>query len=126
MKSFTFCFLIIGCFSIGLKAQTTQKDSLIKIAKTDVRKLFWLKRPELTTFRRYRYTSSSDFFKPNELNVSNPMLLKDLVYVNAYRINAYNSTKKRRTTGHYFLIGGISFVGAVVALTVGLMAGAAK
>src|SRR4051812_34817790 len=106
IKLMLLSFLLMVCASTELQAQTSSKDSITNLAKADVKKLFKLKNPELSNFRKYKYTSYSDYFKPSEVNVSNPALLKDSTYVDAYRVNAYYRTKSRHTVGHYILIGG--------------------
>ncbi|MFI5453713.1 hypothetical protein ACHMWN_16360 [Pedobacter sp. UC225_61] len=93
-KQLLFNTLLIFFISTKLPAQTVNKDSIENIAVKDVKNLFKLKNPQLHNFRKYRYTSSSDYFKPNELNVSNVSLLKDSVYINTYRTAAYYQTKR--------------------------------
>ncbi len=121
VKKLIIFILVLSSIVISAKAQKKPVDSISKLATADVKRLFKLKNPELHNFRKYRYTSSSDYFKPSALNVSNPVLTKDSSYVNAYRTAAYYKTKKRRTTGHYILIGGVSFVGATTIVGLALL-----
>jgi hypothetical protein len=65
-------------------------------------------------YRRQRELAS-DFFKPIPSAVSDTALLRDSVYVTAYREEAWKRTRSRRTFGHYAIIGG-SVVGGVTAI----------
>lgn len=104
----------------GLRAQSLGKDSLIKAAHTDAGN-FRLNRQNFKAFRKNRSNSYSDLFKPTKANVSDTTLLRDSVYVNAFRNAAYRKTLKRRTTGHYFLMGGVIYVAITVVATVVLL-----
>jgi len=101
-------FILIN-FSKALYSQPLSKDSLIKTANTDAKR-FRLNRQDFKTFRKSRGNSYSDLFKPTKAHVSDTINLADSVYVNAFRNAAYGKTLKRRTTGHYFLMGGILYV----------------
>jgi hypothetical protein len=125
-KQLLFSTLLIFFISIKLSAQIVSKDSIEKIAAMDVKNLFKLKNPQLHNFRKYRYTSSSDYFKPSELNVSNGSLLKDSVYVNTYRTTAYYKTKKRRTAAHYVVLGAAAIVAASTVVIFAVLAKATK
>jgi len=125
-KQLLFSTLLIFFISTKLPAQTVHKDSIENIAVKDVKSLFKLKNPQLHNFRKYRYTSSSDYFKPSELNVSNGSLLKDSVYVNSYRTAAYYQTKKRRTAAHYIVLGAGTVVVASTVVLFALLAKATK
>ena len=65
-------------------------------------------------YRRQRELAS-DFFKPIPSAVSDTTLLRDSVYVTAYREEAWKRTRARRTFGHYAIIGG-SVVGGASAI----------
>ena len=84
-------------------AQTPYRDSINRIAQQDA-ELFWLNKKDLKTFRKDRHNYTSDFFKPSKAVVSDSTLLKDSVYVKAYRRFAFEKTSKRRTIGHYVLL----------------------
>jgi len=99
---------------LAAAAQTLYRDSINRIAQQDA-ELFWLNKKDLKTFRKDRHNYTSDFFKPSRAVVSDSTLLKDSVYVKAYRRFAYEKTRKRRTIGHYVLWGY-----AVLALTLGV------
>lgn len=104
----------------GLFAQSLSKDSLIKAAYADAEN-FKLNLQNFKAFRKNRSNSYSDLFKPTKANVSDTTLLRDSVYVNAFRNAAYRKTLKRRTTGHYFLMGGVIYVVITVVATVVLL-----
>lgn len=110
LKPLIFSLLILLAIS-GLHAQTLSRDSLVKLANADVRN-FKLNRSDFKRFRKSRSNSYSDLFKPTKATVADTTLLTDSVYVNAFRNAAYGKTRKRHTTGHYFLIGGTIYVAA--------------
>lgn len=64
-------------------------------------------------YRRQRELAS-DFFKPIPSAVSDTTLLRDSVYVTAYREEAWKRTRRRRTFGHYAIIGGSVLGGVTV------------
>ncbi|MDQ7947535.1 MAG: hypothetical protein REI78_08125 [Pedobacter sp.] len=109
----------------SLNAQSA-KDSVARIARSDVKKYYRLPEPALKKFKKYKHTSNADYFRPSRENVSNPLLLQDSAYVAAYRTAAYERTKARRTVGHYLLIGGISFVSAIAIVGTALVSGGLK
>ena len=100
-----------------LQAQAISRDSLVDSAFADVKK-FKLSKQQFKEFKKNKTNSYSDLFKPTEAGVSNPGFLADSVYVNAFRNAAYQKTLKRRTTGHYFLVGGVAYVVVVAVATV--------
>jgi hypothetical protein len=108
-----FILLILSFLIAGVEAQTPNRDSITRIAKQDA-ELFWLNKKDLKTFRKDRHNYTSDFFKPIKAVVSDTALLKDSVYVKAYRRIAFEKTRKRHTIGHYVL-----WSYAVLALTLG-------
>ncbi|MBS1532135.1 MAG: hypothetical protein JSU01_17670 [Bacteroidetes bacterium] len=71
------------------------------------------RRDGFQVYRRQRELAS-DFFKPIPSAVSDTSLLRDSVYVAAYREEAWKRTRRRRTFGHYAIIGGSVVGGATV------------
>jgi hypothetical protein len=93
---------------IAAHAQSVQSDSIalkVKIAQKDAKK-FRLDNQRWLEYRKRHIDYTSDYFKPDETTVSDPTLLLDSSYVKAYRVAAYKKNMKRRTVGHYILIGG--------------------
>lgn len=112
-----FSLVLIVTSSISLFSQTVSKDSIIKIAQTDV-KLFKLSSEDFQIFRKNKGNYTSDFFKPKLGAVSDTLLLKDSVYVKAYRQAAYNKSLKKRTIGHYILVGGAVYAVLTVVVAI--------
>ena len=134
--------LSIWC-SINLLAQNAKTDSIVKIATADAQN-FQLKKPDMEKFRMDRRDQqvgvrnpskmfdrnymeqvrtqkvdyTSDYFKPTKAMVSDSTLLKDSVYVKAFRDAAYNKTVKRHA-GHYIAIFGS--IAAGIALIIGFL-----
>ncbi|HVS92001.1 MAG TPA: hypothetical protein VHE59_08230 [Mucilaginibacter sp.] len=94
-------------FLSTVQAQQLPADSIKNIALTDARK-FKLDKADFEIFRHNRRNSGSDYFKPGKSAVSDTALLKDSVYVKAYRAAAYAKTRHRHTAGHYVLLGGVA------------------
>ncbi|MVN20701.1 hypothetical protein [Mucilaginibacter arboris] len=68
-----------------LLAQDTSTDyTKAKLVKNDIRH-FYLNKQDWKACRKQNFKPTSDYFKPNEGNVSNPALLSDSDYVQAYR-----------------------------------------
>ncbi|OKS89562.1 hypothetical protein [Mucilaginibacter polytrichastri] len=68
-------------------------------------------------YKHIDYTS--DYFKPNNVTTRDTALLRDSIYVKAFRDAAYQRTTARRTAGHYIAIfGGVA---AGVALIIGFV-----
>lgn len=109
--------LIGVLLTFDLHAQTISRDSLVNSAFADIKK-FKLNKQQFKEFKKNKSNSYSDLFKPTEASVSNIGFLADSVYVNAFRNAAYQKTLKRRTTGHYFLVGGVAYVVVVAVATV--------
>ncbi|OAQ42255.1 hypothetical protein A5893_03850 [Pedobacter psychrophilus] len=102
----------------------SNNDSLKQAALADVN-VFKLNKPDLITFRKAgRSNFRSDYFKPNTNTTRDTSLLKDSVYVQAFREAAFVKTRKRRTTGHYLAVGGAIYLGvslvAALVIAVGL------
>jgi hypothetical protein len=110
-KVFLFLFVAVTAM-LNAKAQTMNRDSVIRIAKAQN---FKLNDADLERFRKTGRNGNSDYFKPISSGVSDVSLLKDSTYVKAYREMAFKKTKRRHTAGHFVLIGGIV---AVVAIAV--------
>jgi hypothetical protein len=106
MKKTLILTLFIMLFvSASLLAQTISRDSMINKATADGRTL------RLTPTERQRFKAEgkdpgSDLFKPNTAIVSDASLLKDSVYVKAFRMAAYKRNK--HTTWHYVLWGTVA------------------
>jgi len=141
MKNTLTLIVLAFCFAPGrLPAQNINRDSLKRkafnrdsitrdsiadvarittIAKTDGRRL------RLSTAQRQKFNADkknvgSDLLKPRLNTVSDTLLLSDSVYVKAFRMAAYNKELKyrKRTTGHYILVGGIVAASAVAAVLI--------
>jgi hypothetical protein len=72
--------------------------------------------PGPAAFQAYRRTRelACDFFKPTPSAISDTALVRDSVYVKTYREEAWKRTRRRRTFGHYALVGGAVITGAAV------------
>ena len=92
--------ILLSLLALKAQAQNLREDSIKKIAITDAKK-FKLDKADLRVFRRNRSNLASDYFKPVRAAVSDTALLKDSVYVKAYREKAWNRTRHRRTVWHY-------------------------
>ncbi|CAM3874239.1 hypothetical protein MUGA111182_14555 [Mucilaginibacter galii] len=113
ISSYILCRLCV----FEVNAQPLRKDSVVKTAYNDVKR-FKLYKEEFKKFKKNKTNSNSDLFKPTKATVSDTASLADSVYVNAFRNAAYNKTLKRRTTGHYFLVGGAVYVAVVAVASV--------
>ncbi len=110
--------LLITVLHSSAKAQTTHADSMARMAVADARK-FKLDAERMKIFRQQKDHYLSDLFKPTEAQVSRPDVLNDSNYVYAFRAEAYRRTLKRRTTGHWILVGsGISVAATYLATAV--------
>ena len=128
--------LLFLCFALGtVSAQNINRDSLIRdsinrdstvdiahtisMGKRDGNR-FRLNKIQLQKFKHDMKNAGSDLFKPTLHTVSDTMLLKDSVYVNAFRMAAYNRAMKygkQTVAGRVFLgVFGVTFVIAVIAL----------
>jgi hypothetical protein len=74
---------------------------------------FGQRKDGFSVYRRSRELTS-DYFNPVASAVSDTALLRDSVYVNAYREKAWHRTRHRRTVGHYALMTGVVVAGATV------------
>lgn len=79
--------------------QGGQLDSLklMMLAKADAKK-FRYNMANKKQVNQNLKNPNSDFFKPTRTFASNPELLKDSVYVNAFKKYAVKKTKSRRTS----------------------------
>ncbi|RDC56499.1 hypothetical protein DU508_12995 [Pedobacter chinensis] len=107
--------LICLVISNNCLAQNLQVDSIKAIAISDA-KLFRLDQATLKKFKKNK-NSNSDYFKPNIYTTRNITLLSDSTYVKQFREIAYNQSLKRKTTGHYVLIGGVALVGSLLIIS---------
>ncbi len=115
MKLLSVLVLIFLTSISFLFAQSVKTDSTVfktKIATEDA-KHFKLDKQIWQANRKAGFDPTSDYFKPNTTNAAHPEWLTDSVYVKAYRNAAYRKNLKRRTTGHYFLVGGGIYVAAL-------------
>lgn len=103
--------------TISLYAQVIPIDSAkikTKIAVVDARHFKITK-----TIRRARQRrlllNSSDYFMPTASTVSDPRLLKDSVYVQAYKNAAYNRSVHNGKSGYYAVAAAEVVVGVVAA-----------
>ena len=137
----TFLLILLLCFaSVKLTAQSINRDSLkriafsrdsiiqdslagvariINMATTDGRRLR-LSTAQRQKFNAEKKNAGSDLFKPALNTVSDTLMLSDSVYTKAFRTAAYKKAfgYRKRTTGHYILVGGIVAASAVAAFFV--------
>ena len=110
MKKIWTLILVINYYSVvSVMAQTARRDSIVKIGVKDGRNLH-LSHLEQMRFKEDKDNYISDLFKPSAATSSDTALLKDSVYVKAFRMAAFKKAHERKP-GHYFLIGGIILVG---------------
>ncbi|RYY07109.1 MAG: hypothetical protein EOP43_04225 [Sphingobacteriaceae bacterium] len=127
MKTTLILFLLLLITKSFLLAQKVKTDSTsikTKIAVSDA-KHFRLNKQLWQANKKNGFDPTSDHFKPATTNTTHPEWLTDSVYVKAYRIAAFKKNIRRRTTGHYFLVGGGIYAGAIVIGTVVMVAGLA-
>jgi len=91
-----------------LYAQVSHNDSLIQQAKIDSRK-FSISKSDLKKFKKQRWLSTADYFKPSVKNTSNVYLLTDSVYVKSYRMAAFRRTRTVIDSNKAILIAGSTF-----------------
>jgi len=110
--------LLVFLFSLTLQL-FAQTDSLkiLKIAEADAQH-FKLDKQTWKAYRKHQVGYTSDYFKPNNLNTTHPELLTDSVFVRDFREAAYRKTTRHRTVGHYILVGGGIYIGAIVVGTI--------
>ena len=119
MKLFTMLCVLLFSFTAPVSAQTKKQDSIRRLARADVKK-FELDKSDFKIFSANRNNGKSDLFKPTVANTNHTELLTDSTYVKYFRERTYQKTTHRHTIGHYFLIGGISVLGAATIIIVGL------
>ena len=138
MKTTFMLIPLLLCFaSVKLTAQSINRDSLKRIAFTrdsiiqdslaDVARIITMaktdgRRLHLSAAKRQKFNADkknvgSDLFKPALSKVSDPLMLSDSVYVKAFRMAAYKKAfgYRKRTAGHYILVGGIVAASAAAA-----------
>ena len=141
MKTTFMLTLLLLCFaSAKLTAQSINRDSLkriafsrdsiikdsladvariITMAKTDGRRLH-LSAAQRQKFNADKKNAGSDLFKPTLSKVSDPLMLNDSVYAKEFRMVAYKKAfgYRKRTAGHYILVGGIVAASAAAAFLI--------
>jgi hypothetical protein len=70
-------------------------DPVKDIAQKDAQR-FNLSTTLLAKFKSEHFSATSDYFKPAATDASDPAMLKDSVYVHAFRAAAYNRAKDQR------------------------------
>lgn len=110
-KSLLF-LLLSGWLSAALCQQPAHSDSVIKAARAEAKNF----RLDNATWQKYRHqlAYTSDYFKPHAADLTNPGLLSDSVFLDAYRHEAYKVNKRRHTPWHYVLVGGGTAAGVFV------------
>lgn len=101
-------------------AQTlAHRDSITKTARADAKHF----RLEKAAWKKYRHKLpyTSDYFKPTAAVVKDTALLHDSVYVDTYRQEAFKINRRRRTAGHYVLLGGEIVVGVAAAFITAIL-----
>ena len=116
------CLLLLCLCAVRAQGQSAGTDSVAKMATADAKK-FRLDRADMRKFRKDRRNSGSDYFKPSAAYARDSTLLKDSVYVAAFRQAAYNKTRKRRTVLHYAWVSVAVSVGVMDAVYVVLLVG---
>jgi hypothetical protein len=64
-------------------------DPLVDIARKDAQR-FNLAKPLMMRFKTEHFPAKSDYFKPSAGDASDPSMLSDSTYVQAFRLEAYN------------------------------------
>lgn len=104
-----------------LAQMPARRDSVVKIAQKDAQELK-LSKADLKIFRRDRTNQSGDFFEPDKTTTPDTTLLRDPVYVKAFRATAYKRYKHKRTAAHYAIIGEVFLTSVFVILLVAALA----
>jgi len=104
-----------------LAQMPARRDSVVKIAQKDAKKLK-LSKADLKVFRRDRTNQSGDFFEPDKTTTPDTTLLRDSVYVHAFRMAAYKRYKHKRTAAHYAIVGEVFLASAFVILLIAALA----
>jgi hypothetical protein len=112
--------VLISFSALKVQAQNLKDDSVKNIAIADAKK-FRLDKADLKIFKHNRHNSNSDYFKPAKANVTDTTLLRDSVYVKAYRQKAWKRTRNRRTLWHYAWVTEAVYGGAYIVLLVGVL-----
>lgn len=114
-RSLLFASLLISAFSGNAFSQTSNPDSIKKIAVADVEN-FKLKEETIKEIRNQRSESSSDYFKPSKEQVSNALLLNDSTYVKTYRDAAYSKIRNTKAGGRHVGIGTLGYIAGALAV----------
>ncbi len=112
-KVFAICVIAFISIALSAMAFPIKTDTTTKVAKRDA-KNFRLSDSLWKANRLRNFPETSDYFKPTNADVKNVALLNDSVYVQAFRKYARKQNAHRRTTGHYFVVGGVVTVGVAV------------
>jgi len=122
MKTLVIVFLLIAFTGPGLLAQVpARRDSVKKIAQRDAIELK-LSKAELKNFKKYRSNYNDDFFEPDKTTTPDTTLLRDSVYVKAFRLEAYKRYKHKRTAAHYVIVGEVFLTSIFLILLVAALA----
>ncbi|MGA9651348.1 hypothetical protein [Pedobacter sp.] len=114
-KSLLFASLLTSALSGNAFSQTSNPDSIKRIAVADVQN-FMLKEETIKKIRNQRSESSSDYFKPSKEQASNTSLLNDSIYVKAYRDAAYNKIRNSKAETKRGGIGTVGYVAGALAV----------
>jgi len=97
MKLFTAMLFAVLLCTLKSTAQNKAADleTLTNKARFDARR-FRRDKTQLSKFKTFNFPTSSDYFKPRALSVSDSTLLRDSVFVNAYRTAAFYNTVNMR------------------------------
>lgn len=108
--------MIFMLLSTAYSQETAHRDSMVRAAKANTRKF---RLPD-STWKKYRrqLPSTSDHFKPVESEIKDISLIRDSVFVNAYRQQAFKKNKHRRSAGHYIFLGGSAVAVSFAALAI--------
>jgi len=120
MKIITLILLFAALAGIQkVKAQNANTDSAhaAGMASHDAYR-FRLNHSDYKKFTSEHFPASSDYFKPTARYASNAALLIDSVYVQTFRLAAYNKALHQtpHSAGHTLLIGGGITAAAIILL----------
>lgn len=122
MKTIGFCFVVVLMMNPIAQGQSVEKDSLTLIAKRDARH-FKLADAAWAMYKKHDFPYTSDYFTPNKTYTPDTALLRDSVYVNAFRWYASGQNARRHTIGHGIVVAGLITISAgVLALFIILIA----
>jgi len=103
MKTLVIVLVFIAFTGSGVFAQTPAgRDSVTKIAQKDARVLK-LSKADLKTFRKDLTNYNVDYFNPNQTTTADTALLRDPVYVTAFKEAAYARYRGNQYAARYAL-----------------------